>query len=115
MAANQRGTMPPIYYEVKISAEDQAQADTILNSLIEQRLVTGGQFLLTPVRFWWDGEVVDMAQYVTITSYTTDRHKDAIMADVSRTSLEEVPMVTFVAISDLGPELRDWIDHFLLQ
>jgi hypothetical protein len=56
-----------------------------------------------------------MAQYVTITSYTTDRHKDAIMADVSRTSLEEVPMVTFVAISDLGPELRDWIDHFLLQ
>jgi uncharacterized protein involved in tolerance to divalent cations len=29
-----------MYYEVKISAEDQEQADTILNSLLEKRLAS---------------------------------------------------------------------------
>jgi hypothetical protein len=33
------------YYEVKISAEDQEQADTILNCLVEKGLVTGGHQL----------------------------------------------------------------------
>ncbi|HEY1645918.1 MAG TPA: hypothetical protein VGF75_06135 [Candidatus Saccharimonadales bacterium] len=45
------------YYEVKISAENQQQADTILNSLLEKKLVTGGQFLVAPARFLWKGKV----------------------------------------------------------
>lgn len=101
------------YYEVKISAENQEQADTILNSLLEKRLVTGGQFLVTPARFLWKGEITDMQEYVTITSYTTDKHKEAVIADVRKTSAEEVPMITFVAPDDLNQELRDWIDRTL--
>lgn len=101
-----------IYYEVKISAEDQAQADAILNSLLEKRLVTGGQFLHAPARFVWKGTVQDM-DYVTITSYTNETHKAAIIADVQTTSRESVPMITFVAIDLLNPELIDWIDRTL--
>ncbi len=101
------------YYEVKISAENQAQADTILNSLLEKKLVTGGQFIIAPARFWWKGEIEDMQEYVTITSYTTDRHKDAVMEDVRKTSVEEFPMITFVAPNDLNQELRGWIDRTL--
>jgi len=96
-------------YEVKISAENQKQADTILNSLLEQKLVTGGQFLVAPARFLWKGEITDMAEYVTITSYTTDKHKAAIIEDVKKTSAEEVPMVTFTAYDEVNQELREWI------
>jgi hypothetical protein len=39
------------YYEIKISAENQEQADKILNSLLEQKLVTGGQFIVALARF----------------------------------------------------------------
>ena len=101
-----------IYYEVKISAENQEQADVILNSLLTKKLVTGGQFITAPARFLWKGEVQDM-DYITITSYTTETYKDAIMADVRNTSQEEVPMITFVAPDDLNKELRDWIDGTL--
>jgi uncharacterized protein involved in tolerance to divalent cations len=101
------------YYEVKISAENQAQADTILNSLLEKKLVTGGQFIIAPARFLWKGVVQDMQAYITITSYTTDAHKDALIEDVRSTSAEEVPMITFVAPNDLNQELRDWIDRTL--
>ncbi len=101
------------YYEVKISAENQEQAGTILNSLLERKLVTGGQFIATPARFLWKGEITDMQEYITITSYTTDKHKDAVIADVRATSAEEVPMITFIAPNDLNQELRDWIDRTL--
>jgi uncharacterized protein involved in tolerance to divalent cations len=98
------------YYEVKISAENQAQADAILNSLLAKKLVTGGQFIVAPARFLWKGEIEDMEQYVTITSYTIEKYKDAIMKDVRRTSAEEVPMITFVVLDALNQELREWID-----
>lgn len=102
-----------IYYEVKISAENLDQADKILNSLLEKKLVTGGQFIKQPARFLWKGKVQDM-DYVTITSYTTDGHKAAVVDDVRKTSAEEVPMITFVIPDDLNQELRDWIDETLL-
>lgn len=101
------------YYEVKISAENQAQADTILNSLLEKKLVTGGQFIATPARFLWKGNIQDMQEYVTITSYTTDKHKEAVIEDVRKTSAEEVPMITFVTPDELNQELRNWIDRTL--
>jgi len=102
-----------LYYEVKISAENQEQADTILNSLLEKKLVTGGQFINTPARFLWKGKVQDMKEYLTITSYTTDKYKDAVTEDVRKTSAEEVPMITFTLPDDLNKELRNWIDSTL--
>jgi hypothetical protein len=51
--------------------------------------------------------------YITITSYTTDRLKTAVIEDVERTSIEDVPMVTFVALVELNAALRTWIDETL--
>ena len=101
-----------LYYEVKISAENQEQADTTLNSLLAKKLVTGGQFIHAPARFLWKGEVTDM-DYVTITTYTNDKHKDAVIEDVRKTSAEDVPMITFVLPNDINEELRNWIDSTL--
>lgn len=101
-----------IYYEVKISAENQEQADTILNSLLDKKLVTGGQFIVASARFLWKGKIENM-DYVTIMSYTTNKHKDAVMEDVRKMSVEGFPMITFVAPNDLNQELRDWIDETL--
>ena len=100
------------YYEVFISAENQKQADTILNSLLEKKLVTGGQFLQSPARFLWEGKINDMSEYVTITSFTTERHKDAIVEDVTKTSIEEVPMIRFFPFEG-NEELLRWIDETL--
>lgn len=95
------------YYEVFISAENQEQADTILNSLLEKKLATGGQFLQSPARFLWKGEVEEM-QYITITSFTTAAKKDALIQDVESTATEEFPMIRFIPI-EVNGKLAEWI------
>lgn len=100
------------YFEVHISAENQEQADKILNSLLEKKLVTGGQFIKSPARFWWKGKIQDMAEYFTITSFTIEKHKEAIIEDVRRTSVEEVPMIRFIAFES-NTELEKWIEETL--
>jgi uncharacterized protein involved in tolerance to divalent cations len=99
------------YYETYISAETQEQADTILDKLLAMRLVTGGQFLQSPARFLWKGEVVNMS-YITITSFTTAEKKNLVAQCVESVSLEEIPMVRFVPI-EANDKLTAWIDHTL--
>ena len=103
--------MTQTYYEVFISAETTEQADTILNSLLEKRLATGGQFLNAPARFLWKGKVENMG-YITITSFTTGLHKQALIADVEQTTQEEFPMIRFIPI-EANEKLCRWIDQTL--
>ena len=99
------------YYEVFISAENQAQADTILNSLLEKKLATGGQFLRSPARFLWKGAVEEM-DYVTITSFTTANKKDKLIEDVEATTVEEFPMIRLMPV-EVNQKLADWITKTL--
>ena len=100
------------YYEVFISAENQEQADMILNSLLEKKLATGGQFISTPARFLWKGKINNMGEYMIITSFTTEKQKDAIIVDVRKTSQEDFPMIRFFEFIG-NEELLKWIDETL--
>jgi uncharacterized protein involved in tolerance to divalent cations len=93
--------------KVEISAENREQADTIINALLGRRLVTGGQFLESPARFLWQGEIVDMG-YVTTTSFTLEQHREEIVRVVKDNSVEDVPMIAFFAFTP-NRELADWI------
>ena len=100
------------YYQVYISAEGKVQADTILNSLLEKKLVAGGLLLNAPARFWWKGKITDM-DYYNISVFTVEKHKQAIIDDVKKTSVEEVPMVWFVEFEG-NNELLKWVDETLI-
>lgn len=99
------------YLQVYISAENKNQADTILNSLLTKKLVAGGLLLSGPSRFWWKEEIVSM-DYYNISAFTIEKHKHTIIEDVKKTSVEEVPMVWFVAFEG-NEELLKWIDDIL--
>jgi len=100
------------YYQVYISAENREQADTILNSLLEKKFVTGGQFIQAPARFLWKEKIHDMPEYITITVFTTESEKEAIVEDIRKTSVEEVPMIQFIEFEG-NEELLKWIDETL--
>ena len=102
------------YYQVYISAENQKQANTILNSLLEKKLVTGGQFIQAPARFLWKGEINNMTEYITITSFTIETNKQAVIEDIKQTSVEEVPMIQFIEFEGNEKLLR-WIDQTLMD
>ena len=97
------------YLQVYISAEDKEQADKILNSLLKKKLVSGGLLLNAPARFWWKGEITDM-NYYNISTFTKVQHKEAIIEDVKKTSIEEVPMIWFTKFEG-NDELLKWIDE----
>lgn len=97
------------YYQCYISAENKEQADIILNSLLEKKLVAGSMLLNGPARFWWKGKINQM-EYINISVFTIEKHKQAIIKDVRKTSIEEVPMVWFMEF-DGNEELRKWIDE----
>src|SRR5438270_326134 len=98
-------------YEVFISAETKEQADKIIDSLISKKLATGGQFLESPAKFLWKGEVAEM-DYTTITSFTTDSKRRALIDDVEASSEEEVPMIRFVAV-ETNEKLANWVQQTL--
>lgn len=99
------------YFQVQISAENKEQADQILNSLLDKKLITGGQIINAPARFLWKGKITDM-DYYSITSFTKEVHKEAIIEDVKKNSIEEVPMIQFISFEG-NSELTDWIDKTL--
>lgn len=87
------------------------QAHKILESLLAKKLATGGQFLKSPAKFLWEGEITEM-NYVTITSFTIDSKRQALIDDVEATSEEEVPMIRFVAV-DVNEKLAIWVRQTL--
>ena len=95
--------------KLEISAENMTQARAILDVLLAAKLATGGQFLQSPARFLWKGNITDM-DYVTLTSFTLSKHQQAIIDSVRATSQEEVPMVTFTPFAG-NPELLHWIEE----
>ncbi|HTE22046.1 MAG TPA: divalent cation tolerance protein CutA [Candidatus Limnocylindria bacterium] len=97
------------YYKVEISAETKEQAYDILNLLLEKKLVTGGQIINAPARFLWKGKISDMDYYM-VTSFALEKHKEAIIAEVKKVSIEEVPMVTLLPMEG-NPELLEWIEE----
>lgn len=97
------------YFQVFVSAEDEEQANKILTALLKKKLVTGGPVLQGPAKFWWKGEIVKM-DYCMISTYTIANHKQAIIDEVKKASIEEVPMIVFLPM-DGNSELLQWIDE----
>ena len=97
------------YLKVEISAETKKNADEILNLLLGKKLVTGGQFIHAPARFLWKGKIEDI-DYFTITSYSLDKHKEAIITETKNVSIEDFPMITFTPF-DCNNELQKWIEE----
>ena len=96
------------YLQFLISAESKKQADEILDSLLNKRLVAGGLILKGPAKFWWKGKIVARVYY-NISTFTIDRHKETIISAVKKVSIEEVPIITFTQFEG-SKELLKWIE-----
>jgi uncharacterized protein involved in tolerance to divalent cations len=99
------------HYQVFISAENKEQASTILDALLAKKLILGGPILEGPAKFWWKGKIVEM-NYAYILTYTTETFKQGIIDECKATSVEEVPMISFIPFEG-NSELITLIDETL--
>ena len=100
-----------MYLQVLISAENKGEASTILDALLAKKLILGGPILEGPAKFWWKGEIVSM-NYAYILTYTTEKHRNAVVEEVRKTTSEEVPMISFISFEP-NLELAKLIDETL--
>lgn len=96
------------YTQVLISAENMAQANTILDALLEQKLIFGGPILEGPAKFWWKGEICTM-DYAYILTYTQEDLKEKMIAEAEKASEEEVCMISCIPM-DANPALVKLLD-----
>jgi len=99
------------HYQVLISAENKEQAMSILDALLEKKLILGGPILEGPAKFWWKGEIEEM-NYAYILTYTTENHKAAVIEETTKASEEEFPMVSFIPFEG-NEKLTKLIDETL--
>lgn len=83
------------YYQVLISAENKEQANTILDSLLQKKVIFGGPVLEGPSKFWWKGEICEM-NYAYILTYTREDLREEVIEEAEKASEEEVCMVSFM-------------------
>lgn len=96
------------YVRALISAENNVQANTILDALLKSKLVAGGMITKGPSKVWWKGKIVEM-EYYNISVLTMEKHRDAVIDKVKQISVEEVPMIAFFSLEG-NAELLTWID-----
>lgn len=99
------------YLHVLISAESKEQADAILDALLEKKLVSGGLISHGPARFWWKGVITEM-EYYNISTFTLAHHKEALIEEVERISVEEVPIVACTPLEG-NKKFLEWIESSL--
>ena len=68
-----------------------------MDALLEKKLILGGPILEGPAKFWWKGKIVEM-NYAYILTYTTEKHKAAVIEEATKASEEEVPMISFMPL-----------------
>ncbi len=100
-----------VYREAHISASDEDQANLILNTLLQEKLVTGGLLFIAPARFLWKEKLVDL-QYFNITAFTLEKHQKKITEVVKKITNEDLPTIWFTEI-DGSDELLAWINDML--
>jgi len=83
------------YYQVLISAETPAQAQTLLAALLDKKLILGGPIISGPAQFWWKDKITAM-DYCYLITYTTGRFKQQVIDECERVSAEEIPMISFI-------------------
>jgi len=96
------------YLQVLISAENVEQANSILDTLLEQKLIFGGPVLQGPAKFWWKGEICEM-NYAYILTYTHKDLKEKMIKEAEKASPEEVCMISCIPMEANQPlvELLD--------
>lgn len=96
------------FLNVTISAETKENANEILKTLLEKKLVPGGPIICSPAKFFWKGKLIDM-EYFTIMTFALEKNKTAITELVEKISVEEVPMITFTP-TEPNTKLLKWVE-----
>ena len=100
-----------MYYQVFVSAENQTQANDIVEVIVGKKLASGGMITHGPSRFWWKGKIASV-DYYNISLFTIEKKYRDLENEVRRISPEEVSMIWRIPL-DANPEFFKWIDQSL--
>ena len=95
---------------VFLTCSDEKEADTISDTLLDQKLVACAKRLPIESAFWWEGKI-DSASEVLVMYETIDEKFDEIEKIVSEMHSYEVPMLFSIQVSKTTNAVEKWIEE----
>lgn len=94
--------------KVLISAVSYKEAEFILKSLLDKKLVAGGSIFAGNSFHWWQNEI-ETGDYCTIVAFTKAIKNKEIIKLVESISADEIPGITFYNIDGGNTNFLNWI------
>lgn len=94
---------------ILVSCGSQAEARSIAQGLVEERLAAGVQMLPISSVYTWKNEIVEDDEWLLVIKTRSDVYSDVEAFILSRHSYE-VPQVIMVSVTEGHQPYLDWID-----
>jgi periplasmic divalent cation tolerance protein len=84
------------------------EAEKIMDTLLEMRLIAGGLITHGPSHYHWKGKI-DKHEYYIISAFTLLENKDRIIEETRKMHSDKTPAIVFVEIEGNDDFLK-WIE-----
>jgi periplasmic divalent cation tolerance protein len=96
------------FRSVYITAGDEAEAQKISRTLVQERLAACANYFPTKSVFWWKGAIEETPEFSLIMK-TRAELVPQVIARVKQIHSYTIPCVVSWIIEDSNPEFLDWI------
>ena len=102
----------PQYVDLLLTCEDQAEADRIANTLLEQRLIACAKFVPIACRYWWKGNITDGSEVLLIMESRVDLFK-AVESAVAKLHSYDTFVLQSLPFGTVSDKAITWLDKQL--
>lgn len=94
---------------VYVTAADDAEAECIARTVVEERLAAcANQLGAIKSVYWWDGKVCT-GEEVALVLKTSEDRKTELVARIKQLHSYDCPAIACLPITDGNPDFLDWI------
>ena len=98
----------PEFYRAIIGVTSKLEAISIIELLLEKKLIAGGKYTKTDSIHHWQGKI-DHEPYYNVLAYTINTKRDEIIKLVTNMHSDEVPAIYFDKIDYGNQPFLQWI------
>lgn len=100
------------FVELILTCKDRAEADKIVNFLLEQKLVACVKFMPVDSRFWWQGKIVDASEVMVLMESVSD-NLDAIEVEIEKLHSYDTPVLIQIPAGGVSKKVSVWVEEVI--
>lgn len=95
--------------EVHVTCKDEKEAEKIVKTLLEERMVACANYFPVKSMFSWKGRVEKSKEFLIILK-TNERQKENVVKKIKELNKYEIPVITWNEVNTTKAA-KDWINN----